>query len=84
MSKWKSSQKRSCIKSCRANNMGANIAYITMEKSAGYNLLTLEEWLRMPINMRIQLVKNGEVQFLNDKCEVIPVMEALHALTNKG
>lgn len=42
----------------------------------GYNLVSREEFLRIPLNERIHLILRGKVQFIRDGT-VIPVMEAL-------
>lgn len=54
---------------------GFDEAYIRMPLG-GYNKVAREEFLRMPINERVQMILNNRIQFVRDG-QVISVSEAL-------
>jgi len=55
---------------------------IAIQKAGGYNLMSKQEFLAMPLGERVQLMLQSKVQFLDELGEIIPVREALKVLND--
>jgi len=53
---------------------------VSIQKAGGYNLMSREAFLALPINERVQLILGNKVKFLDEKGDVIPTREALKSL----
>ena len=47
--------------------MEIQVTHISLKVKSGYNLLTKEEWLELPVTERVQLILQGKAQFLDGK-----------------
>ena len=53
------------------------ITHVSEQKGSGHNLMTVQQFIALPINQRIELIFAQKVQFLDDHGEVVPLAEAL-------
>lgn len=53
-----------------------NFDHVSLQKAGGWNLITADEFLRIPLGERIDLVMKGKAQFVRDG-QVIGAKEAL-------
>lgn len=57
----------------------AEIDQVSIQKAAGFNLVSVGEWLKMPLSERVDLLCANKVQFLAGG-SVVPTKEALKSL----
>jgi len=53
------------------------LSHVSIKMGAGHNLHTVEEFLALPLDQRIQLLLQQRVEFLDDHGRPIPVREAM-------
>jgi hypothetical protein len=58
------------------------VHHISVKMGAGYNLLTVPQFMALPINERVQLVLQKKIQFLDDHGTTIPVSDGLNFISN--
>lgn len=55
-----------------------NLKYVSIKKSKhGYELLSFMDFMKMPLQKRLELCKEGMVSFLDKEGEKIPQKEAM-------
>ena len=59
--------------------MTNQITHVSVKVGSGYNLLSKDKWLEMPVPERVQLILQNKAQFL-DGDEVVPARKALQLL----
>ena len=59
--------------------MAEQVTHVSVKVTSGYNLLTKDEWEKIPVPERVQIILHNKAQFL-DKDQVIPVPHALRLL----
>jgi hypothetical protein len=57
-----------------------HIVHVAIQKAGGYNLVPLEEFLRLPLSERLELILRRKLRFLNQNGSAIPTKAALRAL----
>jgi hypothetical protein len=58
----------------------SHIVHVAIQKAGGYNLVPLEEFLRLPLSERLELLLQRKLRFLNEHGTAIPTKAALRAL----
>ena len=58
------------------------VSHVSIKRIAGWNMLTVASFMSLPLDERIKLVLNREVQFLNSEGQVIPPRAGLEALSH--
>jgi hypothetical protein len=53
------------------------VTHVSVQKGAGHNLLTVAQFLALPVNERITLVFAKKVVFLDDHGNVVPLADGL-------
>ena len=53
------------------------ITHVSEQKGSGHNLMTVEQFIALPVNQRIELIFAQKVQFLDDRGEVVPLADGL-------
>ena len=56
------------------------IVQVSIEVGAGYDLISINQWLGLPIADRMQLVRDNKAYFINKEGEVVPTMDAVKIL----
>ena len=54
-----------------------------LKVGSGYNLTTVEDWLGMDLQERIQIILKGKVEFFSNG-KPVPVKDALQSLKEAG
>ena len=57
--------------------MNYDIVQVSVEVGSGYDLISLTQWLGLPIADRMQLVRDNKAFFINRDGEVVPTMDAV-------
>lgn len=57
------------------------VAHISMQKSSGHNLISVEEFFAIPLNERVRLIRERKIQFLDEEGAPILTSTALRWLT---
>jgi hypothetical protein len=52
---------------------------VSVKKAAGYNLLSADEWLRMPLREQYDLISQSRVQFLMNG-EAVRTLDAVKSM----
>lgn len=56
------------------------IVQVSIEIGSGYDLISINQWLGLPIADRMQLVRDNKAYFINKEGEVVPTMDAVKIL----
>lgn len=63
--------------------MEVQVTHVSVKVGSGYNLLTKNEWLEIPIPERVQIILHNKAQFLNGD-KLIPTRQALQIIKTKN
>ncbi|MFN7970799.1 MAG: hypothetical protein U0166_00355 [Acidobacteriota bacterium] len=61
--------------------MAGKLHHLAIKKGAGYNLISIEDFFKLPLSERVSLVVNDQVQFLDDQGNQIPAPDGLRELS---
>ena len=61
--------------------MPGRLTSVSVKVGSGFNLMTPEQFARLPVNERIELVMQHKVEFLDDAGQRMSVTDAIEQLT---
>lgn len=56
------------------------LAHVSVRMAAGYNVLTVEKFLEIPLSDRMEMILQRKVSFLDETGKTLPTREGLRAL----
>ena len=59
--------------------MEEQVTHVSVKVGSGYNLLSKNEWIKIPVPERVQIILQNKAYFLNGD-KIIPTRQALRML----
>lgn len=56
------------------------LAHVSIKMAVGYNVITVEKFLEIPLSLRMELILQRKVAFLDETGRALPSREGLRAL----
>jgi len=60
--------------------MAGKLTHVSVKQGAGHNLMTPEEFAKLPVSERITLMMQQKAVFLDETGQIIPPLEAVDQL----